>query len=187
MPILPAEPDVHPENLFDDFTVDGSSWWVAHAKPRQEKSLARHLIAANVPFYLPTIGRRGRIRGRIVTSQIPLFTGYLFLYATGEQRVTALTSNRIARTLEVSDGDKLLADLRQVRTLIESGLPISPEGEIGPGVPVEVTSGPLSGLTGTVIRSAGGQRFVVRVDFIQQGASVTLDDFALRPLGPPAP
>jgi hypothetical protein len=36
-----------------------------------------------------------------------------------------------------------------------------------------------SGLKGRIKRTASGRRFVVQVDFIQQGASVLLDDFAL--------
>jgi hypothetical protein len=50
------------------------------------------------------------------------------------------------------------------------------------GAVVDITSGPLEGLRGTIIRSASGRRFVVRVDFIQQGASVLLEDFALIPV-----
>jgi transcription antitermination factor NusG len=44
---------------------------------------------------------------------------------------------------------------------------------------VEITSGPLAGLRGRILRSASGQRFVVQIDFIQRGASVELDDFTL--------
>jgi len=44
---------------------------------------------------------------------------------------------------------------------------------------VEIQSGPLAGLRGKVLRSASGWRFVVTIDFIQQGASVLLDDFNL--------
>ena len=49
---------------------------------------------------------------------------------------------------------------------------------------MEITTGPLAGLCGTVVRTASGRRFVVRVDFIQQGASVLLEDCALLPLRP---
>ena len=38
-----------------------------------------------------------------------------------------------------------------------------------------------AGLKGKIIRVATGRRFVVQVDFIQQGASVVLDDFAVQP------
>lgn len=184
MPILRAEPDHFPESLFaggGQCKLGQGHWWVLHAKPRQEKSLARCLTATQTPHYLPTIPRRFCVRGRIVTSHIPLFTGYVFIHADHERRVAALTTNRIVRCLEVTDQVRLWDDLCQVNQLIASGKPITPEARITVGTPVEVISGPLSGLHGVVVRSATGKRFVVKIDFIEQGASVLIDDFALMP------
>lgn len=184
MPILAAEPDRYPSDLFDRIRESPRRrWWVLHSKPRQEKSLARHFFAAGLEYYLPTIRRRNRLRGRVVTSQVPLFTSYVFLHADADERVLALTSNRIVQTLGVDDQDRLWRDLKQIDILLGSGVPITPEERLGPGDQVEVTSGLLAGLSGTIVRTASGRRFVVKVDFIQQGASVELDDFALVPLG----
>jgi transcriptional antiterminator RfaH len=181
VPILAAEPDRYPPHLFDG-PPTGRSWFVLHTKPRQEKCLARHLLAAGVSFYLPTVPRRNQIRGRTVTAHTPLFPGYLFLYADGEERVTALTSNRIVHSLVVHDQARLWADLRQIDRLLGAGLPVAAETRLAPGTPVEITTGPLAGLCGTVVRSGSARRFVVRVDFIHQGASVLLEDCALLPL-----
>ena len=43
MPILSAEATLFPESLFEATRPAGAAWWVFHTKPRQEKSLARHL------------------------------------------------------------------------------------------------------------------------------------------------
>jgi transcriptional antiterminator RfaH len=190
MPILHAEPDLHPEDLFDiPPSEDGAGcrWWVLHTKPRQEKSLARWLHATGITYFLPTAKRRCRVRNRILTAHIPLFTGYLFLHGDRDRRVAALSTNRIVRCLEVADQDGFWGDLRQVHRLLASGMPVSQESTLVPGALVEVTNGPLAGVTGTILRGASGNRFVVRVDFIQQGASVLIDDFALKPIGPPSP
>src|SRR5262245_28908953 len=185
MPILRAEPDHFPEGLFagsNSAELGSGRWWVVHSKPRQEKSLARWLAVTQIPHYLPTIARRCCIRGRVTTAHIPLFTGYVFLHADHQRRVTALTTNRIVRCLEVADQDRLWDDLCQVNQLIASGLPIIPESRITAGTEVEVVSGPLAGLRGTVVRASSGKRFIVQVDFIQQGASVLIDDYALAPV-----
>ena len=71
------------------------------------------------------------------------------------------------------------SDLRQINQLIASGAPITPEERLTPGVSVEIRSGPLAGLKGKILRTASGRRFVVEVDFIQQGASVLLEDYCL--------
>ncbi len=184
MPVLPPEPNAFPDDLFAAATelAADRSWWVLHTRARQEKSLARHLCQARVPFYLPLVGKRGVARGRVFTSQIPLFPGYVFLLGRREERLTALTTNRVVHALEVADQAKLWHDLSQVWRLIQSGAPITPEDHLEPGAFVEIQHGALAGLKGRIIRAASGRRFVVEVHFIHRGASVMLDDFHLVPI-----
>ena len=108
MPVLRAEPNLFPENLFADFCLEQptgcpAAWWVLHTLPRQEKALARNLFRHEIPFYLPLIARRNLIRGRAVDSSIPLFTSYVFLLGTDRERIAALTSNRGQRTAFLVD------------------------------------------------------------------------------------
>src|SRR5947207_391033 len=89
MPLLAAEPNVFPADLFEpgvEVAAADSHWWVLHTRPRQEKALARQLLQHRVSFYLPTIAKRLRIKGRNLTSHVPLFPGYAFLLADREQR-----------------------------------------------------------------------------------------------------
>lgn len=188
MPILQAEPSVFPAEMFlaaPPAQMPGVDWWVLHTKPRQEKSLARWLHATGVSFYLPTMTRKCRIRNRVLTAHQPLFTGYVFAHADREHRVSAMSTNRVVRCLPVADQDRLWNDLRQVHQLLSSGLPVATESRLVPGTPVEVISGPLKGVTGRILRMATGNRLVVTVDFIQQGASVLIEDYLLVPTGPP--
>ncbi|OAI51184.1 hypothetical protein AYO44_17220 [Planctomycetaceae bacterium SCGC AG-212-F19] len=182
MPILPAEPGLYPATLFTEpGALSGSSrsWRVFHTKPRQEKALARELHDTELPFYLPLIARPRLVRGRRLTAYVPLFPGYCFALADETERIRALATHRVVRSIEVPDQAKLWADLRQIQQLIDSGAPITPEGQLGPGTLVEIRTGPLAGLRGVIISRANQQRFVVRVDFIQRGASVDLDQYML--------
>ena len=182
MPVLAAETQWFPEDLFDEGAAASAAdqqWWVFHARPRQEKSLARDLLKHQVPFYLPLIARRWRSRGRLMTSYVPLFSGYVFSRTDKKGRVTALSTRRIVRSLDVGDQDQLWHDLKQIHRLLVSGSAVTPESRLTPGTPVEICSGPLMGLKGKIIRSASGRRFLVEVDFIRRGASVLLDDFVL--------
>ena len=116
------------------------------------------------------------MRGRPLVSQNPLFPGYVFLLGTDADRVGALTTQRVVRALSVADQEKLWRDLCQIRRLLESGAPLTPQTQLRPGVKIEITGGVLAGLQGTILRTASGCRFVVAVDFIQQGAAVELDE-----------
>lgn len=183
MPILPQETAWFPPALFDSAlpTLDGERRWrVLHTKPRQEKSLARQLLDREIPFYLPLVSHRVLQRRRVLTSYVPLFAGYVFLLGANHERVQALASGRVVRVLEVEDQTQLSDDLLGLWRLLASGMPVTPEQRLAPGVIVEITCGPLAGLRGKIIRAASGRRFVVEVHFIQSGASVLLDDFVLK-------
>ena len=55
MPILSAEPALYPDDLFhaEPSAPTEKRWWVIHTRPRQEKSLARHLRSRKSSFFLP--------------------------------------------------------------------------------------------------------------------------------------
>jgi transcriptional antiterminator RfaH len=186
VPVLPPEINLFPDNLLAEpaaMKVGDRCWWVLHTKPRQEKSIARRLVTDALPFYLPLVAQRKKTRDRVICSQIPLFPGYVFLFGTRIERTHSLTTNRIANILKVAQQEDMWRDLTQVQRLIDTGAPIRPEGRLVAGTPVEITSGPLAGLKGTILKDGSRRRFLVQVDFLHQGASVLLDDFYLTPIG----
>lgn len=186
MPVLTAEPCMFPDDLFDNAELPEAAdrqWSAIHTRPKQEKALARQLGQSQTPFYLPVEARQWRSRNREMTSYMPLFPSYVFVFANPDERIAALATRRIVQSLEVAEQETLWDDLRQISRLISSGAPITREARAVPGTVVEIRNGPLAGLRGTVIRSAAGRRFVVQVDFIQQGASVLLDDCDLEVIG----
>jgi transcription antitermination factor NusG len=184
MPTLIAEPDLFPDDLFT--AVDQSPdperrWWALYTRSRQEKELMRRLRAMEISFYGPTIERRSRTPGgRLRTAHLPLFPNYVFMYGDASQRWEALTTNRVSRDIAVVDSSELFHDLRQLRNLILSGVPIVPEDRLVPGMRVRVKSGPLTGQEGTVLQRRGESRLLVAVRFLQQGASVQMDECELE-------
>ncbi len=184
MPILPEEPTLYPETLLEEMAPLPSSrrWWVLHTKPRNEKAVARSLLAFEIPFYLPLVEKANVCRGRRFVSQVPLFAGYVFLFGTDEERVASLTTNRVSKVLVVDDLEQLTDDLRQLQRLIASGTPLTIEQRLMPGDRVRVRSGPLIGLEGTIVKRHGITRLLVAVNLLQQGASVDIDICQLEPI-----
>jgi transcription antitermination factor NusG len=184
MPILAAETSLFPENLLTDFAFHSPErrWWAIYTKSRQEKSLARQLLGMEVPFYLPLIPKVSNIGGRRVKSLLPLFGGYLFMYANEEERVQALTTNRISQVWSAPESHELTNDLQQIRTLIDSGVPLTTEGRLAAGQRVRVTGGSLEGLEGVVVSRRGEDRLLVAVRFLQQGVSIQINDYMLEPI-----
>lgn len=184
MPILKEEPSIYPETLLEDAPLEmaGRHWFALYTKARQEKSLARELLKYRIPFYLPLVKKTSVSRGRKRVSLMPLFGGYLFVFGAEEERVRCLTTNRISRVLVVEQPEQLVFDLRQFRQLIAANAPLTIESRLSPGRRVKVCHGAFAGLEGTVLKRRNETRLLVAVNFLQQGASVEIDDFALEPL-----
>lgn len=189
MPILPKQRDLFPDTLLDEQAdragiVSNSAAWVAfYTLARREKDLMRKLEAARIPFYAPMVKRRlHSAGGRVRSSYVPLFPGYVFCPVDDDQRRAALATNTVARWLPIPDSGMLVSDLRAIKRLIDTEKPLTPEARIEPGQPVRVRSGPLRGMEGMVLKRRGEERLLVAVRFLNQGASIELEDVDLERL-----
>lgn len=200
MPILKPEVQCFPANLLSELAEaksltaafdglgqpdmrEGRTWWIMHTKARQEKSLARDLQTLAIPYYLPTVAQTKVVRGRKQTSQLPLFTSYVFVLGTEPERHTTMMTNRVAHFLPVADPQLLTRQLFDLSRLIGAGAPLTVESRLKAGDRVRVKSGSLAGVEGTVVARRRKCRLIVSVSLIQQGVSIEIDDHLLEPLG----
>lgn len=176
MPILPAEDDLFPANLLEITEEDGQ-WWALYTLSRQEKQLMRKLKEVGIGFYSPMIPRRYRSpAGRIRVSHTPLFPNYVFVQGDNDIRYQAVCTGHVSRCIEVDDAPQLITDLRQIRDLIAIGEPLTPEARLEIGDRVRIRSGQFAGFEGMIIRRQNETRLVIDVKFMNQGASVLLED-----------
>jgi transcription antitermination factor NusG len=178
MPILAKEPDLYPENLLDEAFQRSKErlWFALYTLARQEKELMRKLRAREIPHYSPMVEQRKRSPGgRIRTSYLPMFTGYVFVCGDETDRYEAVSTGCVSRCLPCAEPDVLAEDLRRIRQIVEFGTDVHPEARPVVGRAAIITSGSLKGLTGTVTQVNGHHRLTVLVRFMQQGASVVID------------
>jgi len=159
-----------------------SAWWLAHTKPRQEKAVAAALLEREVAFYLPLVTRKSLTRGRTRVARIVLFPGYVFVCGTEEDRLRALKTNRLLTVQRVPDGEQLREDLLRFAELIAMDAPLVPEARLVEGNRVRVKAGPFRDREGVVLRRNGKTRLLVAVNYLQQGASLEIDDCLLEPV-----
>lgn len=189
MPILAAEPDLYPPDLWEvgppppDPEVEAvPRWWCLHTKPRQEKATARHLLQGRIPYYLPQAVQEGHTpAGRKTRSVIPLFHSYVFMYGTDVDRIESYRAESLVRVLDVVDQDGLVRDLRGIHRLLASGLVVAPERTYPVGTRVRILQGPLAGMVGIVLRRGKRDQFVATVRFLGSGAAVDLQDWQVEP------
>lgn len=188
MPIADAIDMYWPACLFGVEPSCGSDgdWFALKVRPRCEKKVARELRRHSVSdseigYFLPMSSRTRSYQRRKVTSQHVLFPGYVFARgAEAEVRAVICKSSAVVACLLESDQERLHDSLRTLRLMIDAGGPVTVEERLKPGMAVEIVKGPLVGCRGHVIENQGGLRFLVKVDFIQNGASVSISGEMVR-------
>ena len=146
-------------------------WWVAHTKARNEKSLAWDLLKRGTSYFLPMVEKVRAIRGRKVKSIMVLFPGYLFFCGSEDDRYRAMTTNRIASTIEVTDQDRLIKELSYIQTAMSGPKQLDPFAYLRAGRRCVVRAGPLKGIEGLLIRRKNIDRLVLRVQVLGQAVS----------------
>ena len=169
--------DDNPAALFPDDVLDAVSgnWWVAHTKARMEKAFAWDLFRKQIPYFLPMIERVRISGGKKRRTKLPVFTSYVFFRGDSQQRVAALATNRLCQVVPVPDQAQLTRELRNIRRVIDEKQTIDFFPVAAVGRRCRITSGPLEGMEGTVIRRDGVTRMVLQVSILGQGAAVEIE------------
>ncbi|MCP4592529.1 MAG: hypothetical protein GY842_17480 [bacterium] len=163
-------------------------WWVAHTRPRAEKALAADLLRLDVSCYLPLYLRttRSRRTQRLSRSMVPVFSGYLFFVANPDQRRLALRTNRIVSVLNVSDQERLVAELRQIQRVLAADSAFTRHGQIEVGRWVRIVEGPLAGVEGVVASHRSAKRLFLNVEALGQSITVEISPDSVEPIEPPS-
>ncbi len=195
MPILPEEPQISPDTLFEIpiSAPDGPGrrWWCCNLMSRTEKAFARALRGSEIPYYLPQRVVKGSTpRGRKISSLVPLFPSYIFIKASTPERWSLLKNKHLIRILEIHDQQEIDEDLRRVQRVLETGLNVTPVPQVREGQMVRIVDGALAGLCGTVLRLESSDRFIANVRFLGTGAAIELSNMqveVIRQANEPAP
>lgn len=153
-------------------------WFALQVRSAQEgkvrESLSNKGYDVLFPIYRKRVGGPHRTRNVF----LPLYPGYLFCRMNTATLGKIVTTTGVIRILGVGRRPHAVpADQMEVvlRTA-ESDLPVRPWRYFPPGALVRIEDGPLRGLTGTLLTSEGMRNLVVRVDFLKQAATVTLEN-----------
>ena len=104
------------------------------------------------------------------------------MFGGDEERYQAMTTNCISRCNPIKDRERLVSDLRQIRSVVDAGVALTPEAKLEPGNRVRVRTGPFARYEGTVIRREGKTRLLLSIQFLEQGVSMEMDEGLLEPI-----
>jgi transcription antitermination factor NusG len=161
-------------------------WYAVHTRSRHEKQVDLFLSERGVETFLPLVHTLSRRRDRKKYVDIPLFPGYLFVYAEKERllfdvKYTRGVTRIIGTNLDAPTPipDKQILD---IKSIMETEVQLDPFPYLKKGRMVRVKSGPLKGLEGILVERKGHYKLVIQIDLLQKGAAAEVYISDIEPI-----
>jgi transcription antitermination factor NusG len=158
-------------------------WYAVYTRSRHEKTVAEQLVHKSVDHFLPLYETVRKWKNGRFKVNLPLFPGYLFVHIPLRERLQVLQVPGVVQ-LVGSNGVPLAlpqAEIETIRDALTKGLQAHPHPYLKVGSRVRISSGPLEGLHGILVRKKGKLRFVVSVDLIMRAISIDVDASEVEP------
>ncbi len=164
-------------------------WFAIYTNFRREKLVDRMLTQKGIQAYLPLQKVTRRYSKKIRVQQIPLLNCYLFVKITRSQYIRVLETEHVLKFIKIGKNMLCVTDeeIEIIKKVTGEGLPL----EIDPssyveGDVVEVISGNLVGLRGTLASIEGKKRFSIALNNLGCTLKMTVDPSILRRVDQPA-
>ena len=152
-------------------------WYALRVRARFEKQAGELLKFKGYETFLPTSVSRRRWTDRIRQVETALFPGYVFCRMSGLSHGLALTTPGVMHFVGFGSTPAPVEDdeIAAVRRIVESGAAGKPVPYLRVGEAIEITSGPLAGLSGFLREIKGDRSLVVGVSLLQRSLAVEID------------
>lgn len=160
--------------------TNGSKWFVIYTKPRREKKLAEYALKSEICYYLPLIDSVKYYDRKKVVYTKPMFTSYLFVRATHEQRQQLYTTGHTVAFYNVRDEIGFLNELQHINQVRTKKVEVIPHQYLEKGTWVRFTEGPLKDVVGLVSDAKNIKKVVLQVNILRRAISVTAESNQLE-------
>ena len=160
-------------------------WYAVHTRSRHEKQVDLFLNERGVETFLPLVHTLSRRRDRKKYVDIPLFPGYLFVFAEKERLYDVKYTRGVTRIIGTDLGvptpipDKQILDIKSV---METEVQLDPFPYLKKGRMVRVKLGPLKGMEGILVERKGHYKLVIQIDLLQKGAAAEVYISDIEPI-----
>jgi transcriptional antiterminator NusG len=163
---------------------ESSRWFALRVRSNYERVAQLHLRQRGYEEFAPAYHQERSWSDRKKIVEQFLFPGYVFCRVNPSMRLPVLTIPGVVGLVGFGKIPAPVPDqeIEHVRTMVQSGLLVTPWPflEIGQGVLIE--RGPLSGVEGILQEVKGRFRLVVSISLLQRSVSTEIDRNWVRPL-----
>lgn len=152
-------------------------WYAAYTRAQHEKNVACQLELRAIESFLPLYEKISRWKDRRVKVRLPLFSGYVFVRMTLEEKMRVLQVPGVVRLVGFGGQPTPLPEdeMEMLRSRLAGALHAEPCPYLQAGSRIRLKSGPLRGIQGVLLKKKSGCRFVISFDLIQRSVAVEVD------------
>ena len=159
-------------------------WYALYTRSRAEKKVFKELIAREVTVFLPMrkVIRQWSDRKKKVDA--PLFNSYVFVNVSEKEYLTALQVEGVVRFVTFSGKAVAIPpqQIEAIKAYLGEGAPEYNESsiELEAGINIEITQGPMMGLTGVLLSLHGKHRVKIEIECVGQSLIIDIPRTNLR-------
>jgi transcription termination/antitermination protein NusG len=146
--------------------INCRNWYVAYTAPRAEKRIAQRLDKEKIEYFLPIRKEFRKWSDRIKQIDVPAFPSYIFVHVNQNEYYSAINLTGMVKYVHFGGVPAIINEhtIEHIRRAME----ISTNTELcdnlpSPGDKYKITSGPLDGIEGTVVRLKGKTHFFLEL------------------------
>lgn len=145
-------------------------WYAIYTRYKCEKRVVDHLLAKDIDAYTPMLTKTKKYQRKTKTHHYPLLSNYAFVCISQKERIKVLNTQhvlgfvRIGKEMPTVKTHEIEWLKRITGELVD--LAVMPSASII-GEAVEIASGALTGIKGTLIGVKNKREFIVSLDSIQ--------------------
>ena len=157
-------------------------WSALHTHYQNERKVEALLSAKGFETFLPTYESIRRWKDRTKKISEALFPGYLFIADVSEHRLQVVTTPGVCAIVCVAGTPASIPghEIEAIRKCVSDPGKVAPHPFLRGGDSVQVQSGPLAGVAGTLVRMKDSFRLVVSVEILGRAAAVEIDANCVR-------
>jgi transcription antitermination factor NusG len=159
-------------------------WFAVRTRFRDEKVAIKMLTAYAIEAYLPIQKVTRRYGKKVRHVELPLINSFVFVRICSHEYKTVLQSEYVTGFLKLGQNMLSIPDeqIELMRRLLGEGVELTVEPTLGyqKGDWVEVTSGPLMGLRGTLVTIKGKDKMLVELVNSEHSLQISIDKALLN-------
>jgi len=172
--------------IINHLSLDQPKWFAIYTKYKCEKYIVDNLNSKNIEAYIPLLNVTKRYTRKIKKYQVPLLNSYVFVRIIKEDYVKVLQTEYVMNFVKIRKNliaipEEEIDLLKRIVGEYQDSITTTNIDWVE-GSEVEVISGSLTGLKGTLINKKNKNRFSVNLNHIGIQLQIDIEPGLLRPI-----